>query len=370
MRVLLCPCCMGVLAVAFWVLLACTPTATPPPSLPATTPPLARPTVVVAATAAPAPPELALVRVSDYQILAGAGHYVADALGYFREEGIQVEFVRSSPPDMLPLLVSGQLDIGITSVNAGLYNAFARGLPLRVVADHGSNAGTEAGSMLLIRKDLVDNGTYSRVADLRGRKVANANTADATTIELDLLLQRDGLTLEDIDFTLLPFADILSALENRAVDAAYLQEPFITIALERGWAVAGPRAGEVYPDHQIGIVLYGERLLRDRDLGLRYMRAYVRGIRTYRHAMWERDPVARSAVIPVLLERTAVKDRALLEKLQPSNLKADPFPNVQTMAADQEWFLSRGLQPQRIDLATVVDLSFVEQVVRELAAMR
>src|SRR5262245_13742193 len=152
---------MGLLVVV--ALLACTaaPSAGPAPAPSGTSPSTsgataptaaAQPAAPAAAEASAGAPAPAVVKVTDYQIVAGAGHYVAEAKGYFKEAGLQVEFVRSSPPDMLPLMVSNQLDVGVTSVNAGLFNAFARGLPIRIVADHAANAGPGTGSTLVIRK--------------------------------------------------------------------------------------------------------------------------------------------------------------------------------------------------------------------------
>src|SRR5262249_20766209 len=276
--------------------------------------------------------------------------------------------VRVAPQDMLPLLVSNQLDVGINSVNAGLFNAFARRLPIKIVADHGRNIGPGWGPSLVIRKDLVDNGTYRTPADLRGMKVAAGLAGDAAMIDVDRILASAGLSLSDVDYTVLSFPDILAALENGAVDAAYFADPFVTISVERGWAVRGPRGGDVYPEHQIGIVLYSERLLRDRDLGLRYMRAYVRGVRDYRKGLIDRDPAAFDEIVPILIERSGVKDRALYEKSSPTHLHHDPIPNLQSMAADQEWFIAHGYQQQRISIQEIVDLSFVEQAIRELGS--
>ena len=38
------------------------------------------------------------------------------------------------------------------------------------------------------------------------------------------------------------------------------------------------------------------------------------------------------------------------------------------MAADQDWFIENGYQQQRVDMENAVDLSFVEQAIRELGA--
>jgi NitT/TauT family transport system substrate-binding protein len=164
----------------------------------------------------------------------------------------------------------------------------------------------------------------------------------------------------------LSFPDHLPALANKAVEASYYQEPFATIAVERGLAVRGPIGYDVYPNQQIGVVLFGPKLEGDRDLGVRYMRAYVRGVRDYVKGLMERDPAKFAEVVPILIERTLVKDPAMFEKAVPSGLKADPIPNLQSIRDDQEWYLANGFVTERVNVADFVDLSMVEEAIRQL----
>jgi NitT/TauT family transport system substrate-binding protein len=175
-----------------------------------------------------------------------------------------------------------------------------------------------------------------------------------------------GLTQADVEMVALPFPDMLPAFDNRAIDAAFPQEPFTTMGVDRGLFVRALIASEIYPYQQVGILLFGDKLVSDRALGMRYMRAYVRGVRDYVRAMIDRDPAAFAEVVPILIEYTTVKDRALYEKAIPSGLKADPIPNVQSIVDDQEWYLARGYTSQRVNVRDYIDTSFVEQAVREL----
>lgn len=320
--------------------------------------------------AAAAPVELTTLRVTDYQITSSAGVYIASAKGYFRDEGIQIELVRATAQDMVPLLVSGQVDVASGAINASLYNAFARGMPAKIVADHGANLPNASAGGIVFRKDLVDSGAIQGPADLRGRKVAKSAAGSAADISLDYYLRGGGLSSADIDITLLNFPDIIPAFENRAIDAAYYQEAFTTIAVERGAAVRGPIGYDIYPNQQIGVILFGERMLGDRALGLRFLRAYVRGVRDYVRAMIERDPAAFDDVVPILIEATTVKERVLFEKAIPSGLKWDPITNLQSMVDDQEWYLANGLQTGRVNIPDFVDTSTVEQAIRELGPGR
>ena len=367
-------CCalFGLLAIT-----ACGPSAAPTASGPAPT--AARPAAgsapPAAPSAAPAQPAPALaeptvLKVTDLQITSSAGNYLATELGYFAEEGIQLDYVRGNPSDMVPALASRQVDVGAGGISAGLFNAFARGVPVKVVADHGANLPNASAGGITIRKDLVDSGAYRAPADLRGRVVAVSSVGSTGYISLDRFLQSGGLSIEDVEVATLPFPDIVSAFENKAIDAASFQEPFTTIALDRGLIVRGPIGFEIIPYQQIGVLLFNDRLLDDRALGLRYLRAYVRGARAYVKAMQERDPAAFAEVVPILIKYTTVKDRTLFEKAIPSGLNADAMPNVASMVDQQDWYRQHGYLSQPVNVSDHVDLSFVEQAVRELGPAR
>src|SRR5262249_129057 len=70
---------------------------------------------------------------------------------------------------------------------------------------------------------------------------------------LDQALRKDGLTLRDVQVKIMPFPDMVPALETGAVEAAILTEPFPTLAEERGVALrplprpAGAKATPITP---------------------------------------------------------------------------------------------------------------------------
>ena len=310
------------------------------------------------------------MRITDIQISSAAGSYIAADKGYFEEEGIRPEFVAVATSDQIPAIVAGQADAAGAAIDAFLLNAFARGLPLKIVADHGANLpGASAGGWAT-RKDLVDSGAYQGPGSVRGWKVGLSQTSSSAAISLDRFLRGGGLRTEDVEVVLLPFPDQIPAFANGAIDGAYWQEPFTTIAVERGLVVRGPLGYDVYPYQQIAGVLFGEKLLSDRALAVRHLRAYTRGVRDYVKAMIDRDPAAFDEVVPMLIQHTTVKDRALFEKAIPSGLNPDPIPNVQSIGDDQEWYLEHGYQTQRVNVADLVDLSMVEEAIRQLGSAR
>ncbi len=99
--------------------------------------------------------ELAQVRIGTARTMSDSGYYLADALGFFRDEGIAVTPTGfNSAAKMIVPLGTGEFDVGGT-VSAALYNAVARGINLKIVADQASMKPGYGYSSLMVRKDLA-----------------------------------------------------------------------------------------------------------------------------------------------------------------------------------------------------------------------
>ena len=163
------PTLLGLLALA---LLACAPAAAPAspgaakPAQPGSSPGAAAPTAAPVATASPR--ELMTVRVGMIPSLAGAPLLVGGDLGLFERNGVQLEITPfTDTAAAMTQVVAGHLDAGHITIGAASLNAFSRGTDLTIL-----NAGALGSSPLILRKELVDEGGFRSLADLRGRRVA------------------------------------------------------------------------------------------------------------------------------------------------------------------------------------------------------
>src|SRR5580704_10339970 len=96
-----------------------------------------------------------------------APFFIADAKGYFAEQGLKVKFVRfDSAAKSIPSLGSGEVDVGSGATSSGLYNAFARGIGIKIVADKARNAKGYGFQAIMARTDLIDSGAIKGVKDL------------------------------------------------------------------------------------------------------------------------------------------------------------------------------------------------------------
>jgi NitT/TauT family transport system substrate-binding protein len=96
--------------------------------------------------------EAAQVRIGIARTMSDVGYYVADAMGYFRDEGIEVTMTPfNSAAQMMAPLGGGELDVGGGTVSAGFYNAIGRGIGTKIVADQGSMKPGYGYSSLMVR---------------------------------------------------------------------------------------------------------------------------------------------------------------------------------------------------------------------------
>src|SRR4051794_15296848 len=258
----------------------------PPPAAPAAAPP-----PVAAATAGAPPPPSQTVRLGALGSTTDAGFYIALDRGYFREQGLDVEFVPfDSAARMVAPLSAGQLDVGGGSPSAGLFNAIARGIDVKLVADKGSAPPGFGFEGLVFRRDLADGGQLRTAGDLAGLRVATSARGTAREPAMAAHLRPYGLTLQDVDMVELNFAEHASALAGRTVEAALTIEPFLTRMIDQGVGTLYERIDALLPGMQVAAVLYaGPFAQGNPDAARRFLLAYLRAARDYNDAFARGD---------------------------------------------------------------------------------
>ena len=155
--------------------------------------------------------------------------YVAQEKGYFADAGLKVELEAvKSGQDAVPLLASGKLDALAAGFSAGMFNARNEGLEFQVVGSMGINTGDpeKSPTMLIAGQRAYDSGTVTKVADLKGKKIAAAGGPGATGgFLVASILAGEGLTLKDVEIVNLSTPDMPNALSTGAVDAALASAP-------------------------------------------------------------------------------------------------------------------------------------------------
>jgi NitT/TauT family transport system substrate-binding protein len=315
----------------------------------------------------------ATIRVGILTSTTDAPLWIADKFGYFKDEGLNVQFLTfTSGETMIAPLSTGQLEVGGGSAAASLYNAVARGADIRLVADLGSDPPGYGFDQMIIRADLVKSGKYKSIKDLKGMTVATNALGSPSSTQLVKFLAKGGLTRDDVKHIYLPYTQHEVALKNGSLDASSTIEPFATDAIKSGTAIRLAGDDEFYPNQEISVVMYGGAFIRDhRDLGVKFMRAYIRGVRYYNDALAGgklAGPTA-AAVIKLLNDETKM-DPAVLRDIVPTGANPDGKLNVQSLRDDLAAFKSWGLIEGAVTADQTVDASFAAEAVKGLGRYR
>jgi ABC-type nitrate/sulfonate/bicarbonate transport system substrate-binding protein len=190
---------------------------------------------------------------------------------------VAVETVRlSGGSEILAQVATGQLNVGGTGMGAAGFNAVAASLPVEFVAPLHSGYVED---YFTVRKASWEK-EIKRIGDLKGRPVALNVRGAAVEWMLEQALKRDGLGLKDVQIKIMPFPDMVPALESGAVEAAILTEPFPTLAEERGVALRPlPRPAGAKATPITAIFWNKDWAAKNPELAHKVMLAYVKAAR-------------------------------------------------------------------------------------------
>ena len=275
----------------------------------------------IAATAAsaqtaPLNPRVAL-KVGAIGAVSDAGIFIAQEKGYFRDEGLDVEIVGfKAAPQILPAIATGEVQVSGSAVTPALFNAFARGITMKLVADKGQVAQGFGFAAIVIRSDLAD--TVRDFKDLKGRKFAVMGKGVSSTTQLGKALERGGIEPNEVELIELGLPEMVAALGNKAIDGATLLEPFITFATARNVGIRWKGMEDFLPfTGQNGVIIYSQQFTQEQpEAAKRWMAAYLKGTRAYLDAVTKGTD--RDGINAILAKHTAVKDLALLAKIAPT----------------------------------------------------
>jgi NitT/TauT family transport system substrate-binding protein len=315
--------------------------------------------------------DLRTVHIAVVNLSTDLAFYLAEKRGYFRDQGIKADFVYfDSGAKMIAPLGIGDIDAGGGATSVGLYNAVDRGIELRIVADKGTNIKNYDYKAVVVRKDLADSGAVKRLADLKGRKVAVVAKGAADESVLHQAILSGGLTDSDVERVYVPFSQQLIALQNKGIDAAIAGEPDITQMIRAGVAVRLAGLSEFYP-HEAAVLLYSGKFTKDRELGTRFLNAYLRSVRDYVSSLKDGKIAGPGAdeIIAMLGEMTGIKDLSIFRDAVPPFIDPNGALDMHSLQTDLAYYKEMGVKAD-MSLDRVVDRSFVDAVAKEIGPYR
>jgi NitT/TauT family transport system substrate-binding protein len=270
---------------------------------------------------------------------------IAQAEGFFRDEGVEVEFVSAlRPEEALVALVTGDLDVNPGPLHAGFLSAMAQGAKIRIAAGQSLLARNGCTYFGIVLRPGLDSSRASTIARMR------TSQDGATRYVASRMLARRDVNLNAIETVRLPDAVMAMSLEQGSLDAVAVSEPALTRLGKIGtlWL----RAEEAVPDFQWSVLAFGERLLfRDRETGIRFIRGYNRGVAQYLQGKTERN-------VAIIAEASGESEEVLREACWPG-FSADSDVNWESIAEFQAWANAEGLMEHTLSRDQAFDSTFI-----------
>jgi NitT/TauT family transport system substrate-binding protein len=285
--------------------------------------------------------------------------YAAISLGYFEEEGLEIELVNGGGADKsMTALLTGQADIGLMGPEAAIY-VFNEGRENSAMV---IGQLTKRDGSFLVGREPKDDFQWT---DLAGKTVIGGRKGGVPEMTLEYVLRKHGLEPGvDVEIdTSVQFNLMGGAFEGGAGDYVTLFEPTASMFEKEGkgyiLAAVGQESGEVpYTAFQATKSYISE----NPDIIKRFLKAVYRGQQWVQKAS---DQELAEAIVDFFPD-TSIEALMMVAK---SYREIDAWMDTPVMKAEafdrlQEIIIQAGVLTEKVDFESVVDNSFAEAVIK------
>lgn len=278
--------------------------------------------------------------------------YLADAQGFFRDEGIKLTIVAGgTPPAVIQAIATGAVDLGTNGTDS-VVAAITRGLPIKTIA---GGFGPNPYSLVVTPQ-------IKTWADLKGKSVVLGTKQDVTALALEALAAQQKLTLDDFSIVVGGNTPTrFAALQSGNVQGAMLTQPFDLLAEADGMRILAT-ASDAIKDWQFTLIAANAAwAAKNRVSVVKYLRAIRRAIQ-FGYANKDaavKALIAETKVSPAIAARAYDIDFGKWKAFNP-NL-APSLTGIEAVVTSQIHFGALKEMPKMTEL---YDPSYVAEAVR------
>src|SRR3954447_19218356 len=226
------------------------------------------------------------------------------AKGFFTKHKLKINLQSSQGgATAVPSLVSGKIQVAGSNV-VSLLIAASKGLPVEAIAPGTSahGAGQKDFGALMVPKGS----TIRDVKQLAGKTVAVNTLNNIAEVVVKASLQKSGVDPEQVNLREIDFPEMGAALAKHDVDAAFLIEPFVTMARKGGDRIVDYSYVTTEPNLQVGAYAVSRKFAEQNADAVKRYRAAVGHTATYlmAHQAEFRAFLAKQAKTPPALAKT------------------------------------------------------------------
>jgi NitT/TauT family transport system substrate-binding protein len=314
------------------------------------------------------------IRVGEGPFITGGAFYIAREKGYFKKLGLEIETKSFIDGAMaVPAMISGELDITLMTPNASLFNSVAKGAPLVVFLDRGSNRKDLAYTLVNVSQAMYDAGVHSLAdfARLKGKRLGVGALGSINQYNLAQALLKAGLNpATDVQWVVnISQPDLMKMLGQGQVDATDLAWQFGVFAQQNKWGPIVAGDDQIVPDAAIG--MYAARrdfLAKNRDAAVRFAMACLFAAKEFNAAA--RAPDKYPEIVDILAKNTALNKPELVKKIAPnwSYISEDGVPLADSIMSMQDFWSGKYFKyvEKKVTREQLFDLSIAKEALARL----
>ncbi|HYK98140.1 MAG TPA: ABC transporter substrate-binding protein [Candidatus Acidoferrales bacterium] len=287
--------------------------------------------------------------------------YVADALGFFKDENLTVELVRfDGGVGSLRASASGAIDLAGTSSEPVL-DAIANGADVKIVYSYAP----------IVESSLVGGPNVKTLADLKGKTLGIQEAGGFADVMSRLMVKQAGLDPnKDVKYFTTTTAGRVQALATGQTDTAILHVDQIKTAQKQNPQLnVIANLWEALKDYQYSVYIAPTQSLKDDPATTECI---IRALMRANRAMY--DPANRDKIIQIGVDQTKEAKDVVTEtfdllvkaKAWPQN-EGVPQANIEGTLKSEKDF---GKITKDLKFADVTDLSIATKVVNQLGRVK
>ncbi len=310
------------------------------------------------------------LRIGLVRLISSGPMFIADARKYFDKVGLDVELKYFADGALaMPALVAGELDITASTLNAGLFNAVAKGAPYKLFLDRGSEKPGSGSMTIVASNDMVKAGYTSveKGALLKGKTVTIQAPGSIDQFLFASVAKKAGLDpLHDLNWSSgVTYPDMIKFMGVGKSDVANIPVPLAFLAEKNKVGKIVGAGSDIAPNAQLACwVVSSKYLAANRAAVTNFAMAHIYAGRLFNKAAADKDP----AVIKIVSDATKVP-AFLIEKAAPRWTWFDEkgMPNVDSCMAQGALWNELKLVNAKVSKEQLFDLSPATEAVANLS---
>jgi NitT/TauT family transport system substrate-binding protein len=212
---------------------------------------------------------------------------------------------------------------------------------------------------VIARRDLIQSGAFEDAERVLSLNYSLSPTTPTSYIMDSWLHEKHGLSLDQLNLNLLPQAALIDAFNTGAIDVAVVVEPTLSQILQATDTEIFISYEGYLDNISSGLIMYGPGLVEEnRELGQRFMVAFLKGTRQYLEGPTDRNLEIAAEVFGFEPEFL----RSICWQSMDPNGRID----YQATLPWQEWEVAAGRIERIVTEAELWDPAFVEFAVSVL----